>query len=107
MKMVFRSALLGALIVSPTAALAQGMFVSPGEVVNQEPAVVGVPMVGPGGLTEQDAVAIAMSAGLVEVEDVDTRMWDGNFEVEGTDASGDDLEVTIDGETGAILEIDD
>ena len=24
--------------------------------------------------------------------------WDGNFEVDGTDASGDDLEITIDGD---------
>src|SRR3712207_8522553 len=48
-----------------------------------------------GPLTEDDAVAIAMMNGIVTVEDVDSRMWDGNFEVEGADGSGNDMEITI------------
>ena len=115
MPLAFRPALIGALMLAPAAASAQGLVMSapPADtLVIQEPvigddaAVVGVP-VGPGPLTEQDAVAIAMMHGIVTVEDVDSRMWDGNFEVEGEDASGNDLEITIDGQTGAVLEIDD
>ncbi len=128
MQMALRSALISAFLLSPAAASAQGLVtLAPEEteetLVIQEPAVVeetvvveepvivqapvvmGVPMAGP--LTEDDAVAIAMMNGIVTVEDVDDRFWDGHFEVEGDDASGNDLEITIDGETGAVLEIDD
>jgi hypothetical protein len=60
-----------------------------------------------GPIGEEDARAIAMMNGMAAIEDVDTRMWDGNFEVEGSDASGDDMEMTIDGDTGAVLDVDD
>ena len=39
-----------------------------------------------GPLDEEDAATIAMMNGIAVIEDVDDRMWDGNFEVEGTDA---------------------
>ncbi len=111
MQMALRSALLGAFMLSPAAALAQGLVMSPAPaeedvLLIQEPATVAVP-VGSGPLTEDDAVAIAMMNGIVTVEDVDSRMWDGNFEVDGADGAGTDVEITIDGETGAVLEIDD
>ena len=112
MQMVLRSALMGALALSAAAASAQGLVMDPDvgiedPLVVEEPAVVGVPAVVYGELTEQDAVAIAMMHGIARVEDVDTRMWDGNFEVEGEDANGEDLEIRIDSKTGEVLEIDD
>ena len=121
MQKLVRSALLGALAFAPAAAFAQVVIEEPplviGEPVVGAPAmvgvpvvgvpVVGVPVIGPAGVTEADARAIAMFNGMVEVEDVDHRIWDGDFEVDGEDASGDDLEITIDGQTGAVLEIDD
>ena len=133
MQMFVRSVLLAALSLAPASALAQGIYTldpDPDDelVVIEEPAVVAepvvveepvvaapvvavptvpAPVIAPGGVTEGDAQAIAMAAGLVSVEDVDHRVWDGNFEVEGEDASGDDAEILIDGQTGAILEIDD
>jgi hypothetical protein len=107
-QMVLRSALVCTLALSSAAASAQGLVMEPEDpLVIEEPAVVGVPAVVYGELTEQDAVAIAMMHGIVRVEDVDTRMWDGNFEVDGEDASGDDLEIRIDSKTGEVLEIDD
>lgn len=109
MQMIVRSVLLGALALAPTAALAQLLVEEP--LVIGEPVVVGVPVgvpvIGPEGLTEEDARVIAMMHGMVEVEDVDERFFDGNFEVEGADAAGNDLEITIDGETGEVIEVDD
>jgi hypothetical protein len=46
-----------------------------------------------------------MANGVVVVEDVDRRWLDGNFEVEGRDAYGEEIEVVIDGQTGAVLDI--
>jgi uncharacterized membrane protein YkoI len=111
MQKIVRSLLFAAAALFPAAALAQGLVMSPAPadedvLVIQEPAMGVVPL-GRGPLTEDDAVAIAMLNGMVTVEDVDSRMWDGNFEVEGEDGAGNDLEITIDGETGAVLEIDD
>jgi hypothetical protein len=110
-----RSTLIAALALAPSAALAQmvieeppmmadEIIVVPGEPVPEAP-IIAAPMTGP--LVAEDAVAIAMMNGFVTVEDVDQRMWDGNFEVEGADAGGQDLEITIDAETGAVLDIDD
>jgi hypothetical protein len=115
MQKLVRSALLGALALAPTAALAQMVIEEPAVVVGEPvvavPAVgtpvVAVPVVGAEGVTDDVARMIAMANGIVEVEDVDEHFWNGNFEVEGTDASGNDLEITIDGQTGAVLEIDD
>jgi hypothetical protein len=56
-------------------------------------------VVGPIGV--EDARAIAMMNGIVAGwKDVDQRWWDGNFVVEGEDGSGENMEVTIDAETG-------
>jgi hypothetical protein len=145
-----RSALLGALILSPAGALAQGLveLVPEGQqstvvieepaVVVEEPVVIEEPVVvqeprvvrerprviqqavvvqepvvqetvviqDDGEIYEEDARAIAMMNGMVDIDEVNTT-WRGNFEVEGTDASGDNIEVTIDAETGAVLDIDD
>jgi hypothetical protein len=84
-------------------ALAQTVIVEPplmpGEVLVGPPVVVGPP-------TMEDARLIAMAHGVVVVEDVDHRFWDGNYEVEGQDAYGEDIEVVIDGETGSVLDIE-
>ncbi len=112
MQTIIRSALIGALAFVPGAALAQMVIQEPaptaGEaavVVQQPSVVVGQPVVvGPIGL--EDARAIAMMNGIVDVEDVDQRWWDGNFVVEGEDDSGENMEVTIDAETGAVIDID-
>jgi hypothetical protein len=107
-------ALLAGAALLPASALAQMPLVieEPAVIVEeplvvQEPAVIVQEPMMSGPLGEGDARAIAMMNGMVEIEDVDTRIWDGNFEVEGTDASGDDVEMTIDGDTGEVLEIDD
>lgn len=105
---VLRSTLIAVLALAPAAALAQTVIVEPpllpGEAfVPAEPMLV-MP-VAP--LTAEDAAMIAMANGIVTVEDVDHRIWDGNFEVEGDDAYGDNLEILVDGQTGAVLEIDD
>jgi hypothetical protein len=99
-----------ALSAVPGAALAQTVVVEPplmpGEVMVGPPVVM-MPPVLMGPPTEEDARMIAMAHGVVVVEDVDHRFWDGNYEVEGEDQSGDDIEVLIDGQSGAVLEIDD
>ncbi len=112
MQILLRSALLGALAVAPGAALAQMVIQEPAPVVGepaivvQEPSVVvPAPVVG-GPIGLEDARAIAMLNGLVTVEDVDQRWWDGNFVVEGEDGSGENMEVTIDADTGAVIDID-
>lgn len=110
MQILYRSALVAALALAPGAAIAQMVIEKPileePVLVIPEPSMTAAPMVG-GGIMAEDARAIAMMNGVVEVDDVDQRWWDGNYEVDGTDASGEDMEVTIDGETGAVLEIDD
>jgi hypothetical protein len=67
-------------------------------------------MVAPGAagpLNEEDAAAIAMMHGMAVVEDVDVRMWDGNFKVEGKGMTGEDLVMRIDHDTGQVIDIDD
>jgi hypothetical protein len=94
---LLRSALVAAVAMAPAAAFAQ--FVIP------EPPLLMEAPAGP--LGEEDAAVIAMMHGIAVVEDVDTRIWDGNFEVEGTDVTGEDMVITIDHDTGEVLEIDD
>ena len=108
-------ALLAAMAFAPAAAGAQGVYADP--LVIQEPVVVQQPMVvqqplvrvpiGPEGIGAADAAAIARMNGIVYVEDVDRRMWDGNFKVKGEDARGETLVMRIDSRTGEVLEIDD
>jgi hypothetical protein len=104
----FRSAIIAAIALAPAAAFAQ--YIVPEPTVIPEPAIVVEPpaiVVAPAGpLSEEDAADIAMMNGIAVVEDVDYRIWDGNFEVEGTDATGEDLMITIDHDTGAVLDID-
>ncbi len=113
MQTLIRSAFIGALVLAPAGAYAQMVIQEPapvaGEtVVIQQPATVVVPApVVTGPIGAEDARAIAMMNGLVTVEDVNTRWRDGDFEVEGEDASGNNMEIRIDAETGAVLEIDD
>ena len=45
--------------------------------------------------------------GMVVVEDVDVRLWDRNYEVDGTDVTGEDIVMRIDRDTGEVLDIDD
>ncbi len=104
---LLRSALLGALALAPTAGLAQMVIQEPALIVGEPAIVVQPPMVGAAGIMADDARVIAMMNGVAVVESVDKRWWDGHYEVEGMDAMGEDLEVTIDGETGAVMEIDD
>ena len=105
-----RPALVVALTLLSGAALAQTVIVEPpmlpeeAILVPMEP-MPEAPMMGP--LDEEGAATIAMMNGIAVVDEVDHRMWDGNFEVEGTDATGEDVEMTIDAETGEILNIDD
>ncbi len=107
-----RPALVVALALVSGTAVAQTVIVEPPML--PEEAVVIVPpeplppapmVMGP--LDEQGAAQIAMMNGVAMVDEVDRRFWDGNFEVEGTDGAGEDIEVVIDSETGAILDIDD
>ena len=116
MRNPLRPALIAGVILLPAAAFAQmplePVLVIPEPVIIDEPVIiqepdvyVQQPMLG-GELFEEDARAIAMMNGMVEVDEVDTRMFDGNFEVDGFDASGDDIEMTIDAETGAVLSVD-
>lgn len=113
MRMVARYALVGAFALSPAAALAQAYPVPMQErlvieepvIVDERDVVIREPVVyGP--IMEEDAVAIAMAYGVVEVEDVSKRWIDGNYEVDGTMADGEDVEVTIDADSGAVIEID-
>jgi hypothetical protein len=106
MQKLLCSALAGTLLFAPGAALAQMIFQEPAMVV-QEPGTVVQEMMIVGPIGVEDARAIAMMNGLVTVEDVNTRWRDGDFEVEGEDASGNHMEIRIDAETGAVLEIDD
>lgn len=88
---------------APASAVAQMVVAEPPMMAAEAP-----PMLAPGAPMNEDMAAqIAMMNGIVVVEDVDRRVWDGNYEVEGSDATGNDLEITIDGMTGAVLKIDD
>jgi len=107
---ILRPALVVALALVSGAALAQTVIVEPpmlpdeALLVPMEP-MPEAPMIGP--LDEEGAATIAMMNGVAVIDDVDHRMWDGNFEVEGTDTAGEDIEMVIDAETGEILDIDD
>lgn len=57
-----------------------------------------------GGISRAQAVAIARSVGVVRVEEVECD--DDEWEVEGRDASGREIEVEISARTGRIREID-
>lgn len=106
MPKLIRSALLGALALAPTAGLAQVVIQEPALIVGEPAVIVEQPMVGAAGIMADDARDIAMMNGVAVVEGVDQRWRDGHYEVEGMDAMGEDLEITIDGQTGAVLEID-
>lgn len=54
---------------------------------------------------EEDAREIAMMNGVVSIDDIELRS-NGDYRIEGEDASGDDMEITIDGDTGDVLDID-
>jgi hypothetical protein len=105
-----RLTLIAALAILPSAALAQTVIVEPpmlpeeAILVPMEP-MPEAPLMGP--LDEEGAATIAMMNGIAAIDEVDHRMWDGNFEVEGTDAAGEDIEMVIDAETGEVLDIDD
>ncbi len=57
-----------------------------------------------GGISRAQAVAIARSVGMVRVTEVDCD--DDEWEVEGRDARGREMEVEIDVRTGRIKEIE-
>ncbi len=98
MQIVLRSALVAAVMLAPAAAFSQYVIAEP-------PMLPTEIAVGP--VDADGAAAIAMMHGLVVIEDVDRRWWDGNFEVDGTDATGNDIEITVDAATGVVLDIDD
>ena len=123
MPTIRRSVLTAALVLAPAGAFAQGLVnlapVQPPVVIEepvvvQEPVIVQEPavvveepiIIQQGPVSEDQAVAIARLNGLVAVREVN-RTWRGNFEVEGTDRSGEDIEVYVEAETGAVLDIDD
>lgn len=92
-----------AVALAPAVASAQYLAPEPPIAIVQPP-----PLVVPAGpLTEDDAAQIAIMHGMAVVEDVDVRMWDGNFQVEGEDVTGDDIVMRIDRHTGEVLDIDD
>lgn len=78
-----RFAVLGALILAPATAMA---FVWPWN---------------PPSLPEAEARAIATANGVALISDIDGTV-DGDWSIEGTDAWGHEVELVIDGETGAI-----
>lgn len=102
-------ALAVALALAPAVALAQTVIpeppLMPGPPIVGGPETIAIAPAGP--LTEQDAAQIAMMHGMAVVEDVDVRMWDGNFKVEGKSMTGDDLVMRIDHDTGQVIDIDD
>jgi len=105
---MLRTALIGAIAFAPSLALAQLLVAEPpmieGEVFVEDEVMI-APIMGP--VDAEGARIIAMMNGAVTVEEVDVRFWDKNYEVEGTDAAGEDIEITIDANTGAVIEIDD
>ena len=103
MPSLLRSVFAATIALAPAAAFAQFVIPEPPMIESGTPMMMAP--VGP--LGEEDAATIAMMNGMAVVEDVDARIWDGNFEVEGTDVTGEDMVITIDHDTGAVLEIDD
>jgi hypothetical protein len=102
MSKVLCSLFAAAVALAPAAALAQ--YLVPEPPVAVIPAPLAVVPTGP--MTEEDAAMIALMHGMVVVEDVDVRMWDGNYEVDGKDLTGEDIVVRIDPHTGEVLDID-
>jgi hypothetical protein len=85
MRLPLRSALFCALVAAPTAAMA---FVWP------------FPFSQPS-IPEEEARAIAIDHGFAQVTDIDGTI-DGDWRIEGTDELGNELELVIDGSTGAV-----
>jgi Peptidase propeptide and YPEB domain len=85
MRHLLRSALFSALILAPAAAMA---FVWP------------FPFSHPS-MPEEAARAIAIDHGFATIDDIDGTI-DGDWHIEGKDAYGNELELTIDGSTGAV-----
>jgi hypothetical protein len=83
MRFLARSATIGALILSPAAAMA---WVWP---------------FAPPSLPEDAAVAIAMDQGVMVIDDIDGTL-DADWHIRGKDAWGNEVELVIDGATGAI-----
>jgi hypothetical protein len=83
MRFLSRFAIVGALVLSPAAAMA---FVWP---------------FAPPSLPEDAAVAIAMDQGMIVIDDIDGTL-DADWHVRGKDEWGNEVELVIDGETGAI-----
>jgi hypothetical protein len=83
MRFLARFATIGAFVLSPAAAMA---FVWP----FAQPS-----------LPEDAARAIAMDSGVAVVNDIDGTL-DADWNISGTDVSGNEVELVIDGETGAI-----
>jgi hypothetical protein len=112
MRSPLKTFLAAGVFLFPGAALAQMVIAEPppvaGEVMVAPPpagaVVAAPPVLGPP--TLEDARMIAMASGIVVVEEVDTRFWDGNFEVEGINEAGEEIEVVIDSATGEVLDID-
>jgi len=103
MPKVLFSLFAAAVALAPAAALAQ--YAAPEPPVAVIPGPLAVVPAEP--LTEADAAEIALMHGMAVVEDVDVRMWDGNFEVDGTDITGEEIVMRIDPDTGQVLSIDD
>ncbi|WP_279482085.1 PepSY domain-containing protein [Aureimonas sp. SK2] len=61
------------------------------------------PRRGPPGISERQAVRIARSEGMREVDDVFRQRR--TFRVEGADRRGDDLTVIIDARTGDVIDV--
>ena len=83
MRIIPRLAVFGVLVLSPAAAMA---WVWP---------------FAPPSLPEEAARSIAMQNGVANVIDIDGTI-DADWQIEGTDAWGHEVELTIDGTTGAI-----
>lgn len=83
MRLVSRIAIVAAIALSPAAAMA---FVWP---------------FAPPAMPEDQARMIAMQNGVVTITDIDGTM-DADWHIEGKDAWGHDVEMTIDGSTGTI-----
>lgn len=98
------SAFVAAVALSPAAALAQYVVPEPPVLYQDAPIALQVPT---GPLSADEAADVAMMHGMAHVEDVDRRLWDGNYKVKGTDGRGEDLVMRIDRMTGEILDIDD
>lgn len=83
MRLLHRFAVIGALTLSPAAAMA---WVWP---------------FAPPSLSEEAARAIAMDYGVTVIDDIDGTL-DADWHIRGQDAWGGEVELVIDGETGAV-----